>query len=279
MLRDDRLRRSPQHEADRCPEAESRVTNSHRDKIAVVTGAAAGIGQAFAQRLAEDGCHVVVADVQLADETVKMVEAAGRRALYVKCDVSSPDAVAAMAAEVERAFGRCDILVNNAGIFQMQPFEQIGFADWRRVLSINLDSAFLTASAFVPGMKRRGWGRIVNMASSTFGTVTLGYAHYIASKGGMIGLTRALATELGPHGITVNAIAPTLTRTPGAMKRGPRPGDADMEQAFVNNARRQAIPRGMTPDDLVGTLSYLTSDDAAFVTGQTLYVNCGLVRA
>jgi (S)-1-phenylethanol dehydrogenase len=254
------------------------VPNSHRDKIAVVTGAASGIGQAFAQRLAEDGCHVVVADMQAADDTLKSIRQAGRQSLYCKCDVSSPDAVAALATEVEKTFGRCDILVNNAGIFQLQPFDQITFADWRRVLSINLDSAFLTAQAFTPGMKRRGWGRIVNMASTTFGTVVQGYAHYIASKGGMIGFTRALASELGPHGITVNAIAPTMTRTPGALKRGPRPGDVDMEQAFLNAAAKQAIPRGMVPADLVGTLSYLTGDDSAFVTGQTLYVNGGLVR-
>jgi NAD(P)-dependent dehydrogenase (short-subunit alcohol dehydrogenase family) len=254
------------------------VAKSHQDKIAVVTGGASGIGQAFALRLAQDGCHVVVADVQAGDETLQMIEQAGRQALYCRCDVSSPEAVAAMAGEVEKTFGRCDILVNNAGIFQLQPFDEITFADWRRVLSVNLDSAFLTCSAFALGMKRRGWGRIVNMASTTFGTVTLGYVHYIASKGGMIGLTRALASEFGPHGITVNAIAPTMTRTPGAMKRGPRPGDADMEQAFRNSAARQAIPRPMVPADLVGTLSYLTSDDAAFITGQTLYVNGGLVR-
>jgi len=105
------------------------MAKSHQDKIAVVTGAASGIGQAFAQRLAEDGCHVVIADMQAADETLKAVEQAGRRSLYVRCDVSSPESVAALAAKVERTFGRCDILVNNAGIYQLQPFEQISFAD------------------------------------------------------------------------------------------------------------------------------------------------------
>ena len=144
------------------------MAKSHQDKVAVVTGAASGIGQAYAQRLAEDGAHIVIADLQPADETVKLVEKAGRQALFVSCDVASEAAVRGLAADVEKKFGRCDILINNAGIFKLQLFEEISFADWRQSLSINLDSAFLTCSAFVPGMKRRGWGRIVNMASSTF---------------------------------------------------------------------------------------------------------------
>lgn len=251
----------------------------HRDKVAVITGAAAGIGQAFAKRLAEDGAHVVIADIGPAPDTVKMVEAADRQALACICDVASPSSVAAMAVEVEKTFGRCDILINNAGIYPIKLFEEMTFADWRNVLSINLDSAFLTTSAFIPGMKKRGWGRIVNMSSSTVSTVVPHYAHYIASKAGLVGLTRALASDFGAFGITVNAISPSLTRSPGTLSRAPRAGRANMDEEFASLAARQAIPKPEVPEDLAGTMSFLTSDDAAFVTGQTLYVDGGLVRA
>jgi NAD(P)-dependent dehydrogenase (short-subunit alcohol dehydrogenase family) len=251
----------------------------HKDKIAVITGAANGIGQAFAKRLAEDGAHIVIADIHAADETIKLVEGAGRRALFCKCDVASQDSVNAMAQEVENAFGRCDILINNAGIYPLKPFEEMTFADWRHVMSINLDAAFLTCSTFIPGMKARGWGRVVNMSSSTFGTVVKEYAHYVASKGGVIGFTRALASEYGAHGITVNAISPSLTRSHGTLSRAPRFGRNSMDEEFAMLAARQAIPRPEEPEDLVGAMSFLTSDDAAFITGQTLYVDGGFVRA
>jgi NAD(P)-dependent dehydrogenase (short-subunit alcohol dehydrogenase family) len=250
----------------------------HKDKVAVITGAANGIGQAFARRLAEDGVHIAIADVADGGQTTKLVEAADRQALACKCDVTSPESVAAMAAQVQQKFGRCDILVNCAGVFPQQSFDQMKFEDWRRVLAINLDSAFLVSAAFVPGMKQRGWGRIVNMASSTLGSVVTGFVHYVASKGGIVGFTRALASELGPHGITVNAIAPGLTRSPGTLARKPRAGFASMEEEFVANAQLQAIKRPEVPDDLVGTVSFLTSDDAAFITGQTLSVDGGRVR-
>lgn len=251
----------------------------HKDKVAVITGAANGIGQAFARRLAEDGVHVAIADIALGDQTVKLVEQAGRQALACNCDVTSPESVAAMAAQVQQAFGRCDILVNCAGIYPQQAFEQMKFEDWRRILSINLDSVFLLSAAFVPGMKQRGWGRIVNMASSTLGSVVTGFVHYMSSKAGIVGFTRALASELGPHGITVNAISPGLTRSPGTLARKPRAGMASMEDEFNFAASMQAIKRVEVPDDLVGTLSYLTSDDAAFITGQTLNVDGGRVRS
>ena len=255
------------------------MAKGHKDKVAVITGAANGIGQAFAKRLAEDGVHIAIADIGAPEQTVKLVEAAGRQVLACRCDVTSQPSVTAMAADVQKKFGRCDILINCAGIFPQMAFDEMKFEDWRRVLSINLDSAFLVSSALVPGMKQRQWGRIVNMASSTLGSVVTGFVHYVASKGGIVGFTRALATELGPHGITVNAIAPGLTRSPGTLARKPRAGFASMEDEFVANAQMQAIKRPQLTDDLVGTISYLTSDDAAFITGQTLNVDGGRVRS
>src|SRR4051812_31099292 len=255
------------------------MAKGHKDKVAVITGAANGIGQAFAKRLAEDGVHIAVADVAAGDATAKMVQQAGRQALVCKCDVTSQDSIAAMASEVQKKFGRCDILINCAGIYPQQAFEEMRFEDWRRILSINLDSVFLASQAFVPGMRQRGWGRIINMASSTLGSVVTGFVHYMSSKAGCVGFTRALASELGPHGITVNAISPGLTRSPGTLARKPRPGMKNMEEEFALAATMQAIKRVEVPDDLVGTVSYLTSDDAAFITGQTLNVDGGRVRS
>jgi NAD(P)-dependent dehydrogenase (short-subunit alcohol dehydrogenase family) len=251
----------------------------HKDKIAVITGAGKGIGQAFAKRLAEDGVDIAIADLEPGNETVPMVEAAGRRALACRCDVSSEQSVAALKNDVEKAFGRCDILINCAGIYPQQSFDTMTFQEWRRILSINLDSAFLLSAAFVPGMKQRQWGRVVNMASSTLGSVVTGFVHYVASKGGIVGFTRALATELGPHGITVNAISPGLTRSPGTLARKPRAGMASMDEEFQFAANAQAIKRVEVPEDLVGTVSFLTSDDAAFITGQTINVDGGRVRS
>lgn len=256
------------------------MAKGHAGKIAVITGAANGIGQAFAKRLAEEGVHIAVVDPADGSETVESVKATGRDAIHVACDVSSEADVAAMAKEVNARLGHADIVINCAGIFPQMNLDGLTFADWRKVLSINLDGTFLVSMAFVPGMKQRGWGRIVNMSSSTLGSVVTGFVPYVSSKAGIVGFTRALASELGPFGVTVNAIQPGLTKTPGATSRPPRAGFATMDEEFADVANRfQAIKRVETPDDLVGAVSFLTSDDAAFITGQTLNVDGGRVRS
>jgi NAD(P)-dependent dehydrogenase (short-subunit alcohol dehydrogenase family) len=254
------------------------VPASLESKIALVTGAAGGLGQAFARRLAQDGAHVVLVDIKPCEDTAAMVEAAGREAMSVICDITVEESVSYLASEVDMRFGRCDIVVNNAGIYPIQPFDQVTFADWRRVMALNLDAVFLVTKAFAPGMKRRGWGRIINVSSSTFNMVASGYTHYIASKGGVVGFTRALATEMGNFGVTVNAISPSLTRTPGTEGRAPRPGRVSMDEEFEQIARLQPIRRVQVPEDLVGVVSFLASDESAFMTGQTLYVDGGMVR-
>jgi (S)-1-phenylethanol dehydrogenase len=255
------------------------MAKGHKDKVAVITGGARGIGQAFAKRLAEEGVHIAAVDLGDGSETVKLVEAAGRTGHAFKCDVSSESAVAALAKEVNGKFSHVDIVINCAGIFPQKNFEDMTFADWRKVLSTNLDSTFLVTAAFVPGMRARKWGRVVNLASSTLGSVVTGFAHYVASKGGIVGFTRAAASDLAPYGITVNAIAPGLTRSPGTEARAPRAGLASMDDEFAAVAQMQAIKRVEVPDDLVGAVSFLTSDDAAFLTGQTLNVDGGRVRS
>jgi NAD(P)-dependent dehydrogenase (short-subunit alcohol dehydrogenase family) len=254
----------------------------HPGRVAVITGGASGIGQACARRLAEDGVDIAVADVADTGATVRLVQEAGRRILAVRCDITDPGQVSEFAEVVEREFGRCDILFNNAGKYSMLPFEEITFDVWRSYMALNLDAMFLMAKAFLPGMKRRGWGRIVNMASNSYSLVVPGLIHYIASKGGVIGFTRALATECGPYGVTVNAIAPGPTRTGKIAstfyeQHGSR-DEAALDAFLMGIAQGQAIKRTETPHDIVGLVSFLTSDDSAFMTGQTLVIDGGFAR-
>ncbi len=254
------------------------MTRRHEGKTVVISGAASGIGQASALRLAEDGARIVIADRDKAEKTLQLIAGAGGKATAVQCDVSNPASVATLKAAVEKDGGRCDILVNNAGIYPMQPFDQITFDDWRRVLSVNLDSMFLMTKAFADGMRQRKWGRIINIASDTVSLLVPNLVHYISSKAGVIGFTRSLATEFGEHGVNVNAIAPGLTRTPGTLADKEIPGGMSKEALFEMMVHMQSIKRGEVASDLVGAVSFLASEDAAFITGQTLYVNGGLTR-
>jgi NAD(P)-dependent dehydrogenase (short-subunit alcohol dehydrogenase family) len=249
-------------------------TRRQRGRVALVTGGAAGIGQAFCERLATDGAEIVIADIADASETLALVEAAGGAALVIRADASSADDVRNLAQETFERFGKVDVLVHNAGIYPFQDFLDLTFEDWRRVLSVNLDSMFHVCHEFLPGMVQRGWGRIVCMASTTFHAGLPGVTHYNASKGGLIGVVRSLAAEVGDAGVTVNALAPSLVRTKGTTD-----GPHEERGIFASVAQNQAIKRTELPGDLVGALSFLASDEASFITGQTLVVDGGFVRA
>jgi NAD(P)-dependent dehydrogenase (short-subunit alcohol dehydrogenase family) len=247
------------------------MTRRLEGHVAVVTGAANGIGRAYATRLAAEGAAVAVLDLVDGADTVAEIEAAGSKGASFIVDVADPEQVSAVAGHVEAAMGPVDILVNNAGIYPNQPLAEMSIEDWRRMFRINVESMFLTSQAFTPAMRAQGWGRVVNMTSNSVGLVIPGFTHYIAAKMAVIGFTRGLATELAEFGITANAIAPSLVRT-ASTEAGP-------EIFFDIVPQMQAIKRVQLPEDLTGTLAFLVSDDAAFVTGQTFYVDGGLVRS
>jgi len=242
-------------------------------RVAVVTGGASGIGQACAARLARDGHRVAIADLAPAGDTEAMILADGGECFSAPCDISDPASVAAFAEAVSERYGHCDVLLACAGIYPVAHLSETSWELWRQVMSVNVDSLFHLSKAFVPGMVERGWGRVIAISSTVFHTGTPRFAAYTASKGAVIGFVRALATEVGPAGVTVNSIAPSLTRTAGTMA-GPQE-----ELGWFDFTRElQAIKRTQEPADLVGAVSFFASDDAAFITGQTLPVDGGLTR-
>ncbi|HEX4033390.1 MAG TPA: SDR family oxidoreductase [Solirubrobacteraceae bacterium] len=242
-------------------------------RVAVVTGGASSIGQACAVRLAADGHRLAIADLEPATETQTIIEQAGGSCLSAPCDISSAESVEAFAAQVQEHYGRCDVLLACAGIYPVAHLSETDWELWRRVMSTNVDSLFHLSKAFVPGMVERGWGRVIAISSTVFHTGTPRFAAYTTSKGAVIGFVRALATEVGDSGVTVNSIAPSLTRTKGTLA-GPQ-GELGW---FDQTRELQAIKRTQEPADLVGAVSFFASDDSAFVTGQTLPVDGGLTR-
>ncbi|WKU06710.1 SDR family NAD(P)-dependent oxidoreductase [Micromonospora sp. HUAS LYJ1] len=248
------------------------MTTGTGNRIAVVTGGGRGIGQAICQGLARRGMDVVAVDLVDPIETVALVEGEGRKALGVTGDVADPDDVARIGAEITAGMGGCHVLVNNAGIYPAKNIFKLEYEAWRRVLAVNLDSQFLMTKAVLHHMCEARWGRIVNLTSNSVGLALPGFTHYMASKMGVIGFTRALASDVASYGITVNAVGPTLSRTPG-LAESPMAGAAQEHVAAM-----QAIKRPGEAQDVVGTVAFLASDDAAFVTGQTIMADGGLVR-
>lgn len=241
-------------------------------KVAIVTGGAKGLGRAFCLGLAREGAKVVAVtrkDMDNLDQTVKMVRSLGGEAEMVRADVSSEaDAKNMVQATIER-FGRVDVLINNAAVYdgiKRKPFFEIDLAEWDLVMNVNVKGAFIATRAVFPYMKEQGYGKIVNLASEVFFTGSNGFAHYVASKGGIIGLTRALAVELGPHQICINCIAPGFTDTEASR------GLADVSRYDVSKTPLHRLER---PEDLVGAALFLASAESDFVTGQTLLIDGG----
>jgi len=199
------------------------------------------------------------------------VQRAGGEAFWVKCDLAEPAAVRAAAERVRGAAGAPAILVHAAAVQFVKPFAELSPADWRRVQSVNQESVFHLVQALLPGMQAGAWGRIVLIVSSTFWVGGVGMTHYVTSKGALIGFAHGLAGEVGGDGITVNCVAPGLTKTAKAATDLPA-------EFFRHIAAAQSIKRNGTPEDQAGVVSFLASDDAAFMTGQTLLVDGGQAR-
>ena len=236
----------------------------------IVTGAATGIGQAFAVGAAAQGANVVVADMNPADDTVAAVEAAGGQALAVRVDVADNASVQAMASAALQRFGRIDGLVNNAAYFRevtLTPFEDLDPAQWDRIFAVNVKGVWQCCKAVMPAMREQQSGAIVNIASVVAVAGQPGYLHYVASKGAVLSMTKGLAKECGPHKVRVNVIAPGFVITDATRNR-----PIEWQQSFL---KARAISREQRPDDLVGTALYLLSDLAGFVSGQTIVVDGG----
>jgi len=243
-------------------------------KVALVTGAAVGIGRAIALRLARDGIAIGVMDLNLqACETVAQeIKDAGGDAIALAGDIAKRDTIQSAAAELRAAYGPINILVNNAGITGFVPFLELTDAQWDRMLEVNLKGAFIVTQTILPDMIAQGWGRIVNISSSSAQSGAANMAHYSSAKGGIIALTKTLAQDFGPAGITCNNIPPRFVMNTAMSEESFKMLGNEVREAWTNNG---PIRRQGEPEDIAGACAWLVSDEAGYVTGQTIGVNGG----
>jgi pyridoxal 4-dehydrogenase len=234
-------------------------------RVAIVTGGAQGIGKAIADKLAEEGAVLVVADLD-GDGAERAAPEGGAG---VQVDISSEDDVRRLVDDTVSRFGKLDVLVNNAAIVPFTAWDDVDFAEWRRIMAVNLDGTFLCCHHAQKPMREAGYGRIVNIVSNVILAGTPNLAHYVASKGGVFAFTRALAREIGKYGITVNSVAPGLTETEGVMA-------SPHQEAFEFVQMLQCIPRRGVAADIAPAVAFLASEEAGWVTGQLLVADAGM---
>jgi 2-hydroxycyclohexanecarboxyl-CoA dehydrogenase len=241
-------------------------------KVALVTGAAAGIGAAISRRLARDGIAVGVLDLQIDDATkvANQIVASGGKALPLQANIADREQVTAAVAKLRKAFGPINIVVNNAGITGFVPFEELTDAQWDKMFEINVKGTFIVTQVVLPDMKAANWGRIVNISSSSAQSGARLMTHYSASKGAVIAMTKTLAVELGHLNITVNNIPPRFVMNTVMSEKAF--GDSPNKQAMIDAG---PIRRQGEPEDIAGACAWLVSDEAGYVTGQTIGVNGG----
>jgi pyridoxal 4-dehydrogenase len=240
-------------------------------KTALVTGAAQGIGKAIAKRLAEDGAMVIVSDINAEGANAAATQI-GTGAMAIPADISDPADVASMFAEIERQAGGVDILVNNASIVPFIAWDEVDLNHWRKIIDVNLTGTFIVTRAATDQMRaKKKAGRVISIGSNTFFAGTPNMAAYVAAKGGIIGFTRALATEIGKHGITVNAVTPGLIESEGVKESLHR-------NAFEFVEMLQAVKGRGQPEHIADVVAFLASEDARWMTGQTVNVDAGMVR-
>jgi 3-oxoacyl-[acyl-carrier protein] reductase len=248
-------------------------------KNIIVTGAAGGLGQAFALNFAKKGAAVAAVDLADCSKTVALVKDAGGECIGIKADITKASSVSAMCAEVDEKLGGIDGLVNNAAIYaslKMAPFDMIEEKDWDLVLEVNVKGVWLCSKETLPYFKKRGGGSIVNISSASILEGNPYFAHYVASKGAVWALTRSIARNVGEYGVRANSVTPGYTMTDAS--KGLAGDPESFKKNYEDNIAARAIKRAMEPNDIVGTVWFLLNDESAFITGQNINVDGGSIH-